>query len=291
MVRSSRFYDPPVSLDGAINDVVVGEMNPAHSDDATLDRWADEAVRSRERQEATAAVLGARVSSPAIPDLGQLLDTIKVEGWGDVSISHGWEHWNQVARIGLVLAREMPAADPELIFLFALLHDAQRMSEDHDPEHGERATAFAHHLNQRGLLNLDAERLEQLAFALTYHDKGFVADESSAMCSWDADRLTLWRCGIKPNAELLGTEAAKRRIDWARTQLNGWTDWQTLLASVVQLATQQPALSASKAMSSPSSTAWTGTPRGTERAQACSQPRRLRRRGGPSVETVGQEHI
>ena len=99
--------------------ILLGKMNPAHDDHASLGRWAEEAVRSRERQETTALLLGHGVSSPAIPDLGQLLDRIKVEGWGDVSISHGWDHWNQVARIGVALASEMPAADAELVFLWS----------------------------------------------------------------------------------------------------------------------------------------------------------------------------
>lgn len=33
----------------------------------------------------------------------------------------------------------MPAADARSLFVFAALHDSQRVNDHHDPEHGERA--------------------------------------------------------------------------------------------------------------------------------------------------------
>jgi hypothetical protein len=55
---------------------------------------------------------------------------------------------------------------------------------------------------------------------------GLKGDPLVGVC-WDADRLDLWRVGIKPDPRDLSTEAAKRpeRIGWAKSiEPLGWTE-------------------------------------------------------------------
>jgi hypothetical protein len=51
---------------------------------------------------------------------------------------HGQTHWASVAAAGLVLCGMAPEADPEVVLLFACLHDAMRQNEGRDPDHGQR---------------------------------------------------------------------------------------------------------------------------------------------------------
>jgi len=62
---------------------------------------------------------------------------------------HGIAHWARVLENGLRLAEET-GANIEVVQLFALLHDSQRVNEGLDPKHGPRAAVFA--LEVRGLL-------------------------------------------------------------------------------------------------------------------------------------------
>ena len=58
---------------------------------------------------------------------------------------HGLPHWARV----LVNARRLAVetgADPTVIELFAVFHDARRRNEGHDPEHGSRAANLARSL-------------------------------------------------------------------------------------------------------------------------------------------------
>ena len=55
---------------------------------------------------------------------------------------HGIAHWARVLENGLRLAEET-GADIEVVQLFAILHDSQRINEGGDPKHGPRAAAYA----------------------------------------------------------------------------------------------------------------------------------------------------
>lgn len=127
------------------------------------------------------------------------------------SPDHGPRHWRDVARIGLWLVTDEQSAeiDPELVLLFAALHDTRRLDEFEDPGHGARA---AHILGKyiAPMLDLGPERAATLAYALTAHDNGLVSSNPTVGVCWDADRLTLYRVGIEPHADLLSTRGAKR---------------------------------------------------------------------------------
>lgn len=129
---------------------------------------------------------------------------------------HGWPHWLRVREIGLRLA-ERTGADPGVVGLFALFHDARRHNDHHDPGHGARGALLLQSLPQAEL-GLDAGQRSLLADACARHTAGLTwADVTVATC-WDADRLDLWRIGIRPDPYLLCTDAARdpEVIRWAR---------------------------------------------------------------------------
>ncbi|MBW6397490.1 hypothetical protein KPL78_06510 [Roseomonas sp. HJA6] len=122
---------------------------------------------------------------------------------------HGPGHWLRVAENGAALAALTPGADAALIEVFALLHDARRLSEGDDGQHGERAAAFCKDLSRRGLLRIGSARLALLMEACAGHEKGGVSADPTIACMWDADRLELARLNVRPHPALLSTEAAK----------------------------------------------------------------------------------
>ncbi len=128
---------------------------------------------------------------------------------------HGWGHWMRVRENGLRLAAET-GADPAVVEMFSLFHDARRWNDDHDPDHGARGAALAGGLSRR-LLPLDAGQRELLVDACTRHTLGLTEAGATVRTCWDADRLDLGRAGIRPDPWLLCTPAARRPevIHWA----------------------------------------------------------------------------
>lgn len=131
---------------------------------------------------------------------------------------HGIAHWERVRTNGLRLA-EQTGADPEVIELFALLHDSKRLNDGRDPKHGARAAEFAASLRD-SLLTLPQEQFELLQFACEYHTDGLTEADITVQTCWDADRLDLGRVGIRPDPRYLCTPAARESamIEWAIIQ-------------------------------------------------------------------------
>lgn len=143
------------------------------------------------------------------------------------SVLHGPRHWRDVARIGKLLSIEEGIRDDLAlgVFCFAAIHDSQRLSEVEDPDHGQRA-AFSMDMIAPPNAIVAGELRERLRFALIYHDKGFTnrleddpplhagdvsitfRDKLVSVC-WDADRLTIGRVGIEPEAEYMSTDAVR----------------------------------------------------------------------------------
>jgi len=120
---------------------------------------------------------------------------------------HGVSHWVRVRENGLVLA-ESTGARTNVVELFALFHDSRRANDDHDPEHGERAAAFAKSL-AGSVFDLDPLDLELLMEACRGHSDGHTEGEITVLTCWDADRLDLGRIGIQPDPLRLCTDAAR----------------------------------------------------------------------------------
>ena len=124
---------------------------------------------------------------------------------------HGPRHWRNVYFNGMQLVEESGgAADVTVVRLYAILHDARRLNEGHDPHHGQRAAELATTL--RGVrFELDDQRLEILRTACVLHDSGQVSDDPTIGVCWDADRLDLPRVGVEPVKRLMSTVAGKHR--------------------------------------------------------------------------------
>jgi len=134
---------------------------------------------------------------------------------------HGLPHWARVLENGRRLA-ESADADVTVVELFALFHDARRVSEGRDRDHGLRGAALARQLH--GTLGpvTDAQ-LALLCEACENHTDGrTTADATVAVC-WDADRLDLGRVGIRVRPNLLSTEAARDPavLAWAEGRSEG----------------------------------------------------------------------
>lgn len=134
---------------------------------------------------------------------------------------HGRAHWARVRANGLRLA-ERTGADPDVVELFAILHDSKRLNDGRDPNHGARAAKFAAGL-RGSLLTLSDDAFELLRFACAYHTDGLTEGDVTVQTCWDADRLDLGRIGIRPDPRRLCTDAAKEAsvIEWAYRQSRG----------------------------------------------------------------------
>ncbi len=168
----------------------------------------------------------ARVS---IPDAARLVDAVLERSTGKDSLLHGEGHWRRVAAAGLALLPETPDADPAVVFLFALFHDSMRLNDGHDPLHGPRGAALAGEL-RGGAFDLEDAGMDLLKFACEEHTNGGVGRDPTVGVCWDADRLNLWRVGIRPDPRLLSTGAASsgERILWARGLQREHLAWEDL---------------------------------------------------------------
>ncbi len=169
---------------------------------------------------------GSRVS---IPDAASLVAAVLERSTGKDSFLHGEGHWRRVAAAGLALLPETPAADPAVVFLFALFHDSMRLNDGHDPLHGPRGAVLAGELRGEAF-DLDDAKMDLLGFACEEHTNGGVDSNPTVGVCWDADRLNLWRVGIRPDPRLLSTGAARNggRIMWARGLQREHVSWEDL---------------------------------------------------------------
>lgn len=131
------------------------------------------------------------------------------------SHDHGPRHWRDVARVGLKVGTAMELRPAYLlpVFFFAAVHDTQRQSEFHDPEHGERAAEIMKMLvPPNPIIKGDVER--ELHRALCEHDKGGVEEDVwLVQACWDADRLTIGRVGITPMVEYMSSYPVRNDFD------------------------------------------------------------------------------
>lgn len=121
---------------------------------------------------------------------------------------HGLDHWARVRENGLRLA-ERTGADPDVIELFAVFHDACRWDEGGDLGHGPRGARLAESMRRKGLYPLDDARFGLLVHACRDHTRGETAADPTVQTCWDADRLDLMRVWVTPDPTKLCTEAAR----------------------------------------------------------------------------------
>jgi uncharacterized protein len=124
--------------------------------------------------------------------------------------THGVSHWARVLETGLRLAPGT-GANPQVIQLFAVLHDSKRINEGIDPDHGRRAADYAARL-RGSLMHLIHSDFDLLYHACACHTDGLTTGDRTVQTCWDSDRLDLGRVDITPTAEYLCTEAAKETV-------------------------------------------------------------------------------
>jgi uncharacterized protein len=126
---------------------------------------------------------------------------------------HGPDHWRRVEQHGLRLAQGTPGADLVVVRLFAVIHDAERVNEASDPDHGHRAAQLVK--RRRGeWFTLSDEQLRLLCTACGYHADGDTTDDPTIGCCWDADRLDLPRVGIEPHRDFMSTALGRNLAHW-----------------------------------------------------------------------------
>lgn len=107
-----------------------------------------------------------------------------------------------------MLIAKASGADLEVVELFAFLHDSQRVEDGTDPEHGSRAAEYA--LSKHGVLfHLEPDQLQALVTACRGHTHERFTNSVTVQTCWDADRLDLFRVGVRPDRYYLGTPAAR----------------------------------------------------------------------------------
>lgn len=128
---------------------------------------------------------------------------------------HGVAHWARVLENGRRIA-EASGADPVVVELFAVFHDARRRNEGTDPNHGPRGAELARSLAPL-LPALTDEQLDRLCTACEQHTHSLTHPDPTVRTCFDADRLDLARVGIIPDPLLLCTGAARERevLEWA----------------------------------------------------------------------------
>ena len=128
---------------------------------------------------------------------------------------HGISHWARVLENGLRLA-EATDAKVEVVQLFAVFHDAGRLSEGVDDDHGERGAKLAFELHG-DLFPLEDADFDLLYEACARHTDGLIEADVTIQTCWDADRLDLGRVGMMPEPTKLCTPAARKPniLEWA----------------------------------------------------------------------------
>ena len=128
---------------------------------------------------------------------------------------HGAIHWARVMENGWRLA-ELTGAKPHVVELFAVFHDARRLNEHSDLDHGRRGAELAVQLRGSSCEHSDGD-VALLHEACSLHTDGLTDGDTTVQTCWDADRLDLGRVGITPEPRYLCTAAAKSQemIRWA----------------------------------------------------------------------------
>jgi len=151
-----------------------------------------------------------------IASICALVRAVVGHGAADPESLHGPDHWKAVAANGAGLLMETRGADPSVVLLFALFHDAMRRPRGETPlvhgsghcRHGHRGAALARRLNGE-VFTLSPDRLDLLCAACELHNGAPPTSHPTLGVCWDSDRLDLWRCGVRPDPRRLSTIAAR----------------------------------------------------------------------------------
>jgi uncharacterized protein len=128
---------------------------------------------------------------------------------------HGIAHWGRVLDNGVRLAETTPV-NVDIVRLFAVFHDSQRVTEETDPSHGLRGATLAAELRGK-LFDLSEDDFDLLYVACAGHMERPTDDDPTVQLCWDADRLDLGRVGMTIDPSWLGatTLANPALLQWA----------------------------------------------------------------------------
>jgi uncharacterized protein len=165
-----------------------------------------------------------------VPDIDRLVEAVHERASLPSSYIHGDQHWRAVAEVGLRLLPDNRRADPMVVFLFSLFHDAMRMNEVEDPGHGQRGAELVQEFQGR-YFQLPPERFGLLIEACAGHTDARFSDNATIGVCFDSDRLNLWRVGKTPEAKYLSTDAAldDELQHWSKSLHGHARDWEELL--------------------------------------------------------------
>ena len=158
--------------------------------------------------------------APSMFDRKGLLAEVMSQFRISISGFHGTNHWTRVRHYALTIGSEV-GADLLVVELFAFLHDSQRINENEDRMHGDRAAEYAESLNHR-YFDLPDSGLDKLVHAIRFHSYGKIHQCPTIQTCWDADRLDLGRVGIKPSAKYLSPFGAKHidaAYEWSKLKI------------------------------------------------------------------------
>ena len=134
-----------------------------------------------------------------------------LEGYAlDPTGIHGINHWLKVNENACRLAKS-EGVQSDVFALFAVFHDARRLNDSCDPDHGPRGAALARELHGE-LFDLSKEDLERLCTACERHTAQIHHDDPVIGICFDADRLDLPRVGIATDAHYLNSLSAVSEV-------------------------------------------------------------------------------
>ena len=141
---------------------------------------------------------------------------------------HGVAHLARVLETGGHLA-EVTGANIEVVQLFAVFHDSQRVTEKTDPLHGIRGAEFAAKLRGK-LFDLNDDDFDLLFVACAGHMDHPTDDDPTVQTCWDADRLDLGRVGARIDPLWL----AEATVD-EHFQIMEWADRRATAHTIPEL--------------------------------------------------------
>ena len=96
-----------------------------------------------------------------------------------------------------------------VVCFFAYLHDACRLNDGKDLQHGPRSADLLSQLPE-DITVLNEAQLYLLDRAIRHHTEGSTSDNPTIGACWDADRLDLGRVGITPSDKWMSTKSGKK---------------------------------------------------------------------------------
>lgn len=144
---------------------------------------------------------------------------------------HGIDHWARVLSNGIDIA-ENNGANKNVIIAFSFFHDIRRQHEAGDPEHGLRGAKYLQAFKYK--INLTKEELNKAMKACAGHTDILHHEDIDIASCWDADRLDLYRVGVKPDPHYLNSDYAKKEETIKQATKKSWDNREEWLLDLIE---------------------------------------------------------